>query len=136
MDRFLKREDYIGIIDSASLEAAERADADRRTRCEDAAIDMMKGYLRNRFDVDDVFAKRGDDRSKMLVSVAVDISLYDLYSALPGKMGMEIRQTRYDNAIAWLKSVQAGIVALDLTATSKIAGTDLFGSDDKSGFSW
>ena len=43
-----------------------------------------------------------------------DIALYHMVSAMPQKMGSEIRKERYERAIQWLEGVQAGKIVPDL----------------------
>ena len=71
-------------------------------------------YLRTRYDVDTAFSRTGDQRNGYLVMIVADVALYHLVSWLPKRIGFDIRETRYNQAIAWLKDVQSGKATPDL----------------------
>jgi phage gp36-like protein len=120
---FLTVEDYKAVCDSKSLDVVEQSDSENRERAESYAIEEMKGYLRAArsrntgvlpYDVNAAFEATGAQRNPQLVMYGCDIALYHLISWLPQRLGFEIREIRYNNAIEWLENVQAGKVILDI----------------------
>ena len=51
-----------------------------------------------------------------------DIALYHMVSAMPQKLGSEIRKERYERAVKWLEGVQAGKIVPDLPAAVDTQG--------------
>ena len=111
---FLTEEDYRVVAGDTALKVLQQHDETIRTRAEKVAIDEIKGYLATRYDADQVFKAIGDKRSDVIVMRTVDVALYHLVSASPQRMGAEIREKRYDQAIKWLQEVQKGNIAADL----------------------
>lgn len=137
MERYLTELDYQAVIAATQLEAIQQSNPQKRELAEDMAIDEIKGYLRDRFDVDSIFAERDSTRSQIIVMITIDITLYHLISWLPQKMGYELRKERYDNAIKWLTQVQKGTITPDLAVPSgDSAMEDLFGSEAQRDFTW
>lgn len=106
---FIKREDYSVVLDERELLVIDQHPADFK-QAEKIAIEETASYLRNRYDMDKVFANT-NDRNPMLVAVIVNISIWYLIHRLPEMMGYERRQILYDEAISWLKLVQSGKVS-------------------------
>ena len=117
---FIDKEDYIQVSADA-LKIMQQATDSNRVKAELRAIDLIKGYLRDRYDTEAIFAAEGEERNMTIVGYTIDITLFYLVCSLPQKMGYEIRKELYDQAIAWLKDVQKGNVMLDLPT---ITGTD------------
>lgn len=111
---FLTEKDYVAVAGEASLKVLQQNDEENRNTAEIAAIDEIKGYLNSRYDAEQVFAETGENRSPVIVMRTVDIALYHLVSAMPNRMGYEIREIRYKRAIEWLKEVQEGKIAAGL----------------------
>ena len=72
--------------------------------------------------MDRAFAAEGDDRNPMLVQVAVNISLWLMVHRLPQQMGHERRESLYNDAIQWLKDVQASKASPDLPTYESQSG--------------
>ena len=111
---FLTDEDYRVVAGESALKVLQQNDVAIRTRAEKAAIDEMKGYLATRYDANQVFKVTGTNRSDVIVMRTVDIALYHLVSASPQRMGAEVREKRYDQAIEWLEKLQKGTITADL----------------------
>ena len=121
---FITREDFKAVADdNKTLNVISQSDAENLDRAVGYAIDEISGYLRamepsktgvRPYDIEAIFNATGDERNKQLVMYTCDVALYHLVSWLPQKMGFEIRQIRYERAIAWLEDVQAGKVILDV----------------------
>ena len=78
------------------------------------AQEEISGYLRPKYDCDAVFAAEGEKRNHQIVMFTCDIALYHMVSAMPQKMGSDIRKERYERAIKWLEGVQSGKIVPDL----------------------
>lgn len=111
---FVTEEDYRVVIGEAALKTVSQASAEIRSAAEAEAIEEMSGYLRPTYDTERIFAAEGDERSPLMVMRAADIALYHMVSAMPQKMGSEVRRERYERAIKWLEGVQAGKIVPDL----------------------
>lgn len=114
---FITEEDYRVVIGEAALKTVSQASADIRSAAEAEAIEEMSGYLRPTYDTERIFAAEGAERSRLMVMYAADIALYHMVSAMPQKMGSEVRRERYERAIKWLEGVQAGKIVPDLPLT-------------------
>lgn len=137
---WLTEEDYSLVIGSTALTITQQSDQSKRDRAERAAIEEISGYLRPKYDVDRIFAAVGEDRNRQIMMYCADIALYHLTTWLPGKMGIETREKRYDRAIAWLKDVQKGIttpdIPLSISASGETVGGSSFGSMEKNDYTW
>lgn len=99
-----------------------------------AAISEMCTYLESRYNTKEIFNKEGEDRNPLLVSFAVDISIFEIVSiALPGQ-DLEDRRARYKRAIDYLKQVRDGKLDLELSTKENpdtAADDAAFGSQTK-----
>lgn len=111
---FLNDDDYLSVIDSHTLNVITEDDEQIRESAEKRAIELISSYLRNRYDVDVIFAKTGDERNIAVVSWVVDIALYNLHSRLPGRMAGELRKERYDCVMQELEGIAKGKTMPDL----------------------
>lgn len=111
---FVTEEDYRVVIGDAALKTVSQASAEVRECAEAEAIEEISGYLRPTYDVGQIFASEAEARNHLLVMYACDIALYHMTSAMPQKMGSEVRRERYERAIKWLEGVQAGKIVPDL----------------------
>lgn len=141
MNHFLTDDDYTAVIDRKAFEVAQQGDPNIRMRSEQMAVEEISSYVRTRYDAQKVFDARGEQRNRMIVMLCIDVALYHLLCALPGKMGMEIRKQRYERAIDYLRSLQAGKVALELPPLTDPSGADqssmmLFGSEAPNKHYW
>lgn len=84
-----------------------RADATILQAAIDAAISEMRGYI-SFFDVDTILAATGTGREPILLLFTKDIAVWHFISLANPNVEMEYRETRYNNAIKWLRSVQKG----------------------------
>lgn len=125
---FVTDEDYRVVIGEVALKVVSQASAENRTNAENEAIEEIASYLRPVYDCKATFEAEGNGRNRLIVMYTCDIALYHMMSAMPQKMGIEIRKERYERAIKWLEGVQAGkiIPALPVAtdaATGEPSGT-------------
>lgn len=122
---FLSTDDFKTVCDPQTLTVINQDDTSNLDRAERYAIEEVSSYLRTRYDVGAAFSKSGTQRNAFLVMVVADVALYHLVSWLPKRIGFEIRETRYNQAIAWLKDVQSGKATPDLpTPTDPTTGQE------------
>ena len=79
-----------------------------------AAIAEMQSYLSGKYDVAQIFAASGTERNAQLVMYCVDILLYHIHSNITPKNVPDVREKRYNAAIAWLKLVASDKLNPDL----------------------
>lgn len=111
---FITEEDYKVVIGDTALKVISQTDEKNRMNAEMEAQEEISGYLRPKYDCPAVFSAEGAERNRQIVMYTCDIALYHMVSAMPQKMGSEIRKERYDRAIKWLEGVQAGKIMPDL----------------------
>lgn len=101
----------------------------------DSAVSEAKGYL-NDFDIDAIFSATGASRNTLLLTFIKDIAVWHFMTLSNYQADVEFRKTRYERAIAWLKSVMKGDVVPDLpkrvTSDDKPARI-IWGSNPKKG---
>ena len=113
MGNFIKIEDYDASIHREILAAITREDAAVIEICEDRAIAEMKGYLKARYDVEELFAQRGSERHALVLMFAVDIAVYHLFSIHNPQKLSQLRKDRYERAMEWLRQVAAQKILID-----------------------
>ena len=138
---FLDNLDYQVMIGERAFDLIQQSDEENRLRAEEMAREEMAGYLRPRYDVERIFARRGEQRNMQIVMFLCDITLYHLVSWLPQKMGYEIREIRYRRAIEWLQGVQSGKIVPDLDTPDDSNGEPqpynlTWGSEQHSNYIW
>lgn len=111
---FIAEDDYKVVIGDTAMKVVSQASAENRANAEREAQEEISGYLRPKYDCDAVFAAKGEKRNHQIVMFTCDIALYHMVSAMPQKMGSDIRKERYERAIKWLEGVQSGKIVPDL----------------------
>lgn len=95
----------------------------------------VESYLTARYDIRAEFAKTGDKRLPMVVKLVRDIALYNCFCIASPVSMPESRVTAYNNAIRYLKEVQAERASIDgltrLTGTTGISSYVSFGGNRK-----
>lgn len=124
---FITQEDFKVVASEAALKVITQADNRNTQNAIEEAIEEVAGYLRPQYDCDKIFAATGEERNKQVVMYAADIALYNMTAAMPQRMGSEVRVERYERAIKWLESVQAGKIVPDLPLASDDHGNDTGG---------
>ena len=111
---FITEEDYKVVIGDAALKVVSQTSAEIRANAEAEAMEEISGYLGPTYDTDQIFNADTDERNRLVVMYTCDIALYHMVSAMPQKMGSEVRKERYERAIKWLEGVQSGKIIPDL----------------------
>ena len=86
-----------------------RNDTDLMESAINAAEGEAKGYL-SRYDIAVIFAKTGTERDETLLMFLKDIATWNFITLANANADMEFRESRYKQAVAWLKGVQSGKV--------------------------
>ena len=121
---FLTVEDYRSVCDDFEFEQITHS-PETREAAETAAMEQIASYLRSRYDIERAFAQQGECRNAMLVQCAVNIALWLMVHRLPQSMGHERRECLYNDAVKWLRDVQASKASPDLPIyISSDGGTD------------
>lgn len=113
MSDFITPDDYEASIHAEILDSVTRSNPSNLETCEDRAVAEMRGYLRSRYDVDAIFAARGDERKPLVLMRAIDIAIYHAFCAHNPQKMSPLRLRRYDDAMEWLRRAQTGEVVID-----------------------
>ena len=111
---FITEEDYRVVIGESALRIVTQSSEEVRSNAEQVAMEEVAGYLRPKYDTAAIYAAQGAERNRQVVMVVADVALYHMVSALPQKMGSEVRRERYQQALRWLEGVAAGRIIPDL----------------------
>lgn len=104
---FLTIDDYRAVCDDYEFRIISQ-NGEVRAGAEAVAFEQIGSYLRHRYDIDRALSASGSCRNAMLVQCAVNISLWLMVHRLPQNMGHERRECLYNDAIKWLRDIQAG----------------------------
>jgi phage gp36-like protein len=99
----------------------------------DGAIAEAKSYLK-KYDTASVFGATGSNRNALLLIFVKDIAVWHYIQLANPGIDIELREKRYNAAIAWLKGVQKGDISPDLPDADDdehASGTIQFGSNPK-----
>lgn len=99
----------------------------------DGAIAEAKSYLK-KYDITAVFGATGNARNPLLLIFVKDIAVWHFIQLGNPGIDIELREKRYNAAIAWLKGVQRGDISPDLPAAddeTTASGPIQFGSNPK-----
>ena len=138
---FITDDDYIQVGKEA-LDIMKQSSDANRIAAEERALSLMASYLRGRYDVEKTFAAEGDGRDHELVGRAVDIALYHMVCSLPQRMGYELREKRYKDALDYLKEIQAGRVTPGIPTVTGPDGEEdynnpvRYGSEKRNEYIW
>lgn len=138
---FIAENDYIQ-VGTEALNIMQKSSEENRLMAEQRALSRIAGALRGRYDVEAAFAREGSERDAELVGCATDIALYHMCCSLPQKMGYEIREKRYEQALKYLKEIQAGNVTPDIPTLTGPNGEEdyhnpiRYGSAEKNNYIW
>lgn len=89
------------------ITAISRTDTTVLTSAMAAAEGEARGYL-SRYDTATLFTATGTDRDPVLLMYLKDLAAWHFITLANADVDLELRKTRYDDAIAWLKGIQSG----------------------------
>ena len=109
---YLNTEELTDGIHAESLTAITRGDNSKATQAIEDAMAMVRSYICVRYDIEAEYAKTGAARDSMTLKLVRDIAIYYCYEGSSPVNMPETREKAYDDAIAFLKSVQAEKAAM------------------------
>lgn len=89
------------------IDAISREDEDVLNDAIASAEGEAMGYL-SRFDIDTLFSKMDDARDQTLLMRVKDMAVWHFITLANPNTDIEFRKTRYEEALTWLKGIQAG----------------------------
>jgi phage gp36-like protein len=107
------------------LDALVRDDETIIEIVEDQSIALMRSYLNNRYDCDAIFSATGENRNQLILSIAMDITVYNIFCIHNPQKISQVNKDRYDRAMEWLKQVNKGQASIDgapLLSPEELAG--------------
>ena len=120
-----------------SVTAISRDDETLVTAAIDAAVQEAYSYL-GAYDRARIFAAEGPERNALLLVLVKDIAVWHFINLCNAGTELQLRQSRYERAVAWLRQVQKGevkpflpIVDEDGDGTHDGAGEYIYGSNPK-----
>ena len=90
----------------------------------DAAVEETKSYLTH-YDVDAIFNATGADRNSIILMYVKDIAVWHFINLSNAAIEWDVRESRYDKAIKFLRNVQKGEANpnLPLVTTNGVLGS-------------
>ena len=116
-----------------NIEAISREDETVVIAAIDAAVSEAKGYLSS-YDTETIFSAEGAERNALLLIFVKDIAVWHFINLCNAGTELQLRQDRYERAVAWLRQVQKGEVTPDLPGIDtdgKPEGIYIYGSNPK-----
>lgn len=133
---FLSNDEMKTHLYAENISVIQRDDETILTAAIQGAIVETKGYLKA-YDLEKVFSSVGEDRNPLLLIWVKDIATWHFLVLCNAGHELQLRQDRYDRAIAWLRGVQKGDIDPDLPAkedeNGNTAGIIKFGSNPPRG---
>ena len=71
MTQYIEPNDYDASVHREIIDAITREDNSILDICEDRAIEEMKSYMAGRYDVDRIFAARGEERHPLILMMCI-----------------------------------------------------------------
>lgn len=103
---FLAKADLSLSILVQELDEITRSDNAIVAQALSSAEAEMRSWLYDSYDVDDIFSKTGSSRHPVILQSGVDIAVWRIVAACQAGINLDDRETRYNNAIAWLRQVK------------------------------
>ena len=123
---FITDDDYTVLVRNEIKDILLENYTETRLRAaEQMGISQVKNYLSGRYDIAAIFSKSGDERNSHIVMIALDCTLYHLYTATVPRKMPDIRSQRYQDALDWLKLAATGEATADLPVKKDDTGADL-----------
>lgn len=128
---YLNSSDFNLLIQDANLQQIINQNEAIRQQAELTAIGEARSYLIQKYLFDEELLKTGTDRDSQLLNYIIDIALYHLHSRIAPRNIPELRISRYENAIAWLKMCSLGEVTPKLALQPTTGRFIQWGSNEK-----
>lgn len=111
-----------------NIDIISRSDETLLTAAIDAAVQEAYSYL-GAFDRERIFSSEGTERNALLLIFVKDIAVWHFINLCNAGTELELRQSRYERAVAWLRQVQKG----ELTPALPVVDEDGDGRSDSPG---
>lgn len=102
---FLTPEELRTHLYKENIDTIAREDETIVTAAIDAAIEEASGYL-GAYDREKIFSAEKEQRNALLLIFVKDIAVWHFVNLCNAGTDLQLRQDRYERAIAWLRSVQ------------------------------
>lgn len=102
---FLSVEELFTHLHDEVVDAISRDDHAAPLHAIEAAVAEAKSYL-GAYDTGAIFNAEGDSRNQLLLLFVKDIAVWHFVNLGNACTDLELREKRYDRAIAWLRAVQ------------------------------
>ncbi len=120
-----------------NIEVISRQDDTILTAAIDAAVQEAYGYL-GAFDRERIFTAQEEERNALLLIFVKDIAVWHFVNLCNAGTDLQLRQDRYERAVAWLRQVQKGelspflpVIDEDNDGRPDTAGEYIYGSNQK-----
>lgn len=130
---FITKDELKTHLYGEQVETIDRGDDTLAVSAISGAVKQAKSYLKQ-YDTDAIFSATGDNRDELLLIFIKDIAVWHFINLGNPATDLELREKRYNAAIAWLKDVQSGNVSADLPErgiTAETPGDIIYGSNPK-----
>ncbi len=111
---YLIKEDLYTVIEQHVLDAIVEDDPGCVPESIDTAIDTIKNYLSQRYDVGRIFSAEGEARNKHILSIARTLTVWEIISRNNNDILYDKWEKRQQEAVRFLEKVAAGSIAPDL----------------------
>ena len=128
---YVTNDDYNLLIQDVNLQQIISSNVAIREQAELVAIGEARSYLIQKYKFDEELLKTSTDRDPQLLNYIIDLAVYHLHSRISPRNIPELRMTRYDNAVAWLKMCAMGDVTPKLEIQDTAGRILRWGSQQK-----
>lgn len=137
MSAFITTDELRTHLYHESVIAVSHADPTILIAAIDTAVQEAYSYL-GAYDRDRIFSSTGKERNALLLTFIKDIAVWHFVNLCNAGTELQLRQDRYERAVAWLRQVQKGelkpalpIVDENGDGVADGAGEYIFGSNPK-----
>ena len=105
---YVTTNDYTLLIQDVNLQQIISSNVAIREQAELMAAGEARSYLIQKYKFDEELSKTTTARDPQLLNYIIDMVIYHLHSRISPRNIPELRTTRYENAIDWLKMCAKG----------------------------
>ena len=125
---YLTKEELKTVATKEVIDLITQGDEQIVTEIIAESIDLIASYLYKYYDTEAIFAKEGDERSKILLKYLKDIVIHEIYIRRTKNLN-QVAKLRYDEAILWLEKIAKGEIEVALPKRLKDTAGDYLFSD-------
>lgn len=112
--RYLTEKDLGALIKDNQLRELSESDAQKYDDWEEAALATIDGYINQRYNTENEYAKQGIERNSLIKRLATDIFAYEMFSRASVDAVPDNRMARYEDAIKTLIKLSDGTMNVNL----------------------